>query len=393
MNAPRVIVFGFMLASISPAQNILSGTSEPAGNGRKLVATFDGPPRSLAAVVTGAPYSAEQVRTRTQTLSDGSHIREALPSRLMFRDSQGRRRMESWIMAGPDGEPGIHVIEIRDFVTGYEYTLDTEKQVAHRVRIPVDSRAPNTLVVSMDTPLPTLGILRIRPQSITQSLGTQTIEGSLADGTKVTTTIPIGFRGNNRALVSTKETWVAQDLKMVVLSKQNDPKDGETVTRLINIRREEPDPGLFQVPPTYRIVDEESRFTIETTRPRENDNREDELSIRDLLAGFAKARNAFDAKTMAAAYAEDGEFVSLNGPVSTGPVAIERLWSDFFTQREGVMERTLKGVRLMRPDLAVAEGAVRYTGPRGTMDFVEHYVLRKDAGRWQILFHRYVDSK
>src|SRR5207253_2965118 len=110
MNAQNVILIGLMIAGISPAQNILSGTIEPAGSGRKLVATFDGPARSLAAVVTGAPYSAEQVRTRTQTQSDGSHIIEALPSHLMYRDSQGRRRMESWILAGPDGGPGIHVV-------------------------------------------------------------------------------------------------------------------------------------------------------------------------------------------------------------------------------------------------------------------------------------------
>src|ERR1700682_5649258 len=159
MNA-RVIVLGFMLAGISPAQNILSGTSEPAGHDRNLVATFDSPPRSRAAVVTGAPYSAEQVRTRTQTLSDGAHIKETLPSRLMFRDSQGRRRMESWILASSDGEPGIHIVEIRDFVTGYEYTLDTENRIAHRVRMPPNigySKTANTVVVPIEVPLPQAG--------------------------------------------------------------------------------------------------------------------------------------------------------------------------------------------------------------------------------------------
>jgi hypothetical protein len=138
MNAQRVILIGFMLTGISPAQNILSGTTEPAGNGRKLVATFDGPPRSLAAVVTNAPYSGEQIRTHRQPLADGSNITEIFPSRLMYRDSQGRRRMESWILSGADGEPGIHIVEIRDFVAGFEYTLDTENLVAHRIRIPPD---------------------------------------------------------------------------------------------------------------------------------------------------------------------------------------------------------------------------------------------------------------
>ena len=41
MNAQYVILIGLMIAGISPAQNILSGTIEPAGSGRKLVATFE----------------------------------------------------------------------------------------------------------------------------------------------------------------------------------------------------------------------------------------------------------------------------------------------------------------------------------------------------------------
>ena len=400
MNAQCVILIGLMIASTSPAQNILSGTVEPAGSGRKLVATFDGPARSLAAVVTGAPYSAEQVRTRTQNLSDGSHIAEALPSHLMYRDSQGRRRMESWILSGPDGEPGIHIVEIRDFMAGYEYTFDIENRVAHRTRIPPDigySRAPNTAVIPIDGPLPSLGAIntRNRPQYATQGLGTQMIEGSPADGTRVTTTIPAGMQGNDKALVSTSETWTAQDLKMVVLSKHNSPKDGETVTKLINIIRAEPDPTLFQVPSTYRIVDEDGRFTIEVARSPGDvkGNREDEESIRKMLAGFAEARNALDAKGMAAAYAEDAEFIAFTSRPSVGRPAIERDLIGPVIKGGGRMERSIKGVRLMRPDLAVAEGEVHFRDPGGNMDFLEHYVLRKDAGRWQILFQRYVNSE
>jgi uncharacterized protein (TIGR02246 family) len=400
MNAPRVILIGLMLASIGLAQNILSGTVEPAGNGRKLVATFDGPPRSLAPVVTGAPYSAEQLRTRTQTLSDGSHITETSPSRWMYRDSQGRRRMESWILAGPDGEPGIHIVEIRDFVAGYEYTLDTENLVAHRIRIPSDvgySHTANTAVIPVDGPLPSLGVMvgGNRPRTVTQSLGTQKIEGSLSDGKKVTTTIPVGLQGNDKALVSTSETWIAQDLKMVVVSKQSSPRDGETITKLIGINRAEPDQTLFQVPSNYRILDEEGRFTIEVTRSSRDvkASQDDEESIRKMLAKFADARNALDAHGMAGAYAEDAQFTSFNDPQLIGRPAIERDLIDPATKGGGRMERSLKGVRLMRPDLAVAEGDVHFRTPNYSRDFVEHYVLRKNAGRWQILFQRYVNSE
>ena len=308
--------------------------------------------------------------------------------------------MESWILAGPDGEPGIHIVEIRDFVAGYEYTLDPENRVAHRMRIPADLRhstAANTVTIPIEGPLPSVGaVVTInRPQPVTESLGTQMIEGSLAGGRRVTTTIPAGIDGNDKALVSTSETWIARDLKLVVLSKHTSLKDGETVTKLINITRAEPDPTLFQVPPAYRLVDEEGRFTIEVTRSRGDvkGNREDEGSIRKLLAGFADARNAFDAQGMAAAYAADAEFIALDGPPRVGRLAIDRDWISHVMRVEGRMERSVKSVRFIRPDVAVVDGDVHFRGPHGSGYFLENYVMRKDAGRWQILFHRYIDRK
>ena len=74
-------------------------------------------------------------------------------------------------------------------------------------------------------------------------------------------------KGNDRPLVSTSETWTSQDLHVPVLSKHNDPRSGESVTKLINISRAEPDPALFQAPSDYSVVDEQGPFTIKTTPP------------------------------------------------------------------------------------------------------------------------------
>jgi hypothetical protein len=99
---------------------------------------------------------------------------------------------------------------------------------------------------------------------------------------------------------------------------------------------------------------------------------------------------------MAAAYAEDSEFIAFNARPLVGRQEIERDLIGPVTRggvRSGRMERNLKGVRLMRSGLAVAEGEVHFRNSVGNMDFLEHYVLRKDAGRWQILFQRYVNSE
>jgi hypothetical protein len=86
-------------------------------------------------------------------------------------------------------------------------------------------------------------------------LGTETIEGVLAEGKRTTIVYPIGAVGNDRPITTVSETWMSTDLKTVVLSKHSDPRSGESTTRLTNISRAEPDPALFQIPSDYEIVD------------------------------------------------------------------------------------------------------------------------------------------
>ena len=51
------------------------------------------------------------------------------------------------------------------------------------------------------------------------------------------------------------EIWRSPELKVTVLSKNSDPRSGESTTRLTNISRAEPDAASFQVPPDYEIID------------------------------------------------------------------------------------------------------------------------------------------
>jgi len=86
-----------------------------------------------------------------------------------------------------------------------------------------------------------------------ESLGKQTIEGVEAEGTRVTITIQAGKIGNERPIVTVNERWYSPELQTVVLSKNSDPRMGETTYRLTNIDRNEPDPSLFQVPSDYTV--------------------------------------------------------------------------------------------------------------------------------------------
>jgi hypothetical protein len=87
----------------------------------------------------------------------------------------------------------------------------------------------------------------------TESLGTKTVEGLTAEGTRTTVTIPAGQEGNEQPMQTVTESWYSPDLQIVVLFKRSDPRTGETVTRYTNIVRAEPAHNLFEVPSDYQI--------------------------------------------------------------------------------------------------------------------------------------------
>lgn len=106
----------------------------------------------------------------------------------------------------------------------------------------------------------------MRPEFTSEDLGTQVIEGVVAEGHRQTTTFPVGSQGNDRPIATTSETWMSPELKIVILRKTSDPRSGEDTLKTTNLSRAEPDLALFQPPPDYTIVDETSPFTIHFSR-------------------------------------------------------------------------------------------------------------------------------
>jgi len=86
-----------------------------------------------------------------------------------------------------------------------------------------------------------------------ESLGEQTIEGLKAEGTRWTTTIPAGEIGNERPIEIVNEVWYSPELQVELMRRFSDPRSGETVYKLININRSEPDKSLFEVPSDYTL--------------------------------------------------------------------------------------------------------------------------------------------
>jgi hypothetical protein len=236
--------------------NTLSFTTPDATFGRKLV--------------KGAPFAAESVTEHVQPLADGNRMVRKSTAKL-FRDSAGRTRREHPLTRGnvtaADGqEPRL--IVINDPVGQVEYLLDTARGTLRKTGMPpalaearrqalgtessfgvlMPSRTARRRMAEGDNAAP-------MPEPKKERLETQQIEGVMAEGTRITVTVPAGEFDNEQPFEITHETWYSPELQMVVLLKHNDPRFGETTFRLTNVTRGEPTPDLFAEPQGYRTID------------------------------------------------------------------------------------------------------------------------------------------
>jgi hypothetical protein len=232
---------------------------------------------AIMSEVKGAPYSADQVSESTQTLADGTRIHNERTVTI-YRDGQGRVRRET-----PES------ISIWDPVAGVNYNLNPKTMTYSKMQVSVSASSgkAGNVAFAVRTPLPppppgapgdTVAFKKIITYSgsgegagasivfsdgkrVTmaapkhESLGQQTMEGVAADGTRETTTIDTGAIGNDRPIQIVSERWYSQELKTEIMTRHSDPRMGEQIMRLTNIRRGEPDPSLFQVPAGYQLAE------------------------------------------------------------------------------------------------------------------------------------------
>jgi hypothetical protein len=264
----------------APAQQITSISS--SAQGMSGTARFTTGLVPVSAIVAGAPYSADQISEHVQTLADGTHISQQNVREKMFRDSMGRTRVERPLGVGSDIPNAANrplLVEITDPLAHVRYTLDTVNKIAHRSQLPNNQPAirKGQVIASSGPIAPALiggGLARpagvgtaatqpVRPELKNEKLGQQTIEGLLADGTRITQTYAVNSIGNDRPISVVSEIWTSPVLKVTILNKNDDPRYGVGTTKLINISQGEPAADLFQAPPDYQIVDETGDFTIQ----------------------------------------------------------------------------------------------------------------------------------
>jgi hypothetical protein len=234
-------------------------------------------------VVTGAPYSADAVTETVQMLADGNRIVKKVSSRIA-RDREGRSRRDQTLEAiGPwvaaNSTPQVSFI--MDPVGKVQWILEHETRTARQ--LPLGNLAKASVMTSgVAGPQPGTFEVAVPPVAVgiagagrrlvkesyetrTESLGKRFIEGVEAEGTRVVTTIPAGAIGNERPIDMIAETWYVPSLQLVALSRNSDPRFGETTYRLENLSLLEPVSSLFEAPRDYTI----SRGPSEGLPPRE----------------------------------------------------------------------------------------------------------------------------
>jgi hypothetical protein len=283
--------------------------------------------------IKNAPYSAEVINERIQTMQDGNQIIKRT-SQLQFRDSAGRTRSE---VRDENGE--TRAINIFDAVEGNRFILTPKTKVAskftidrdlqkrveelrektksltkdgkstvitggapgeeiviHRSETPragggndlreevkvrvirttdgapssvnsgatnisIDGRAPLASLSGLGSLSPIMNNQLMNSfqdrkwssKATTRELGSKDIEGVRAEGKVRSYTIPAGEIGNKNPITVTTETWYSPELQLTVYSKHSDPRAGDTIYRLANVKRSEQALSLFAVPDGYQV--------------------------------------------------------------------------------------------------------------------------------------------
>jgi hypothetical protein len=249
---------------------------------KPVFVAMEATPVESISLVRNAPFFADAVTEFTQVLGNGNRIERRYVSSIA-RDSRGRTRREEEIaLVGPFAAtgPSPKLVTIVDPDARLSYTLDQNQRVAYQngvapakllemVKVLEAARANVKPLGAGGRGVPFGGGAATERRKATggdggdpsatavvmESLGTRSIEGVNAEGTRTTSTIAAGAIGNLLPIEIVTERWFSPELQMAVLITRTDPRAGDTVYRLTNIVRAEPHEALFTVPPDYELLD------------------------------------------------------------------------------------------------------------------------------------------
>lgn len=258
------------------ALGLASGTTASGQTSRPCGAV------NYVGVELSKPFTGRWVTKSVFTAADGRE--ESLEmTELIARDSRGRVRFEKSVgFMRPRGEreaavsvaheretPGsnkdatVTVIDIVDCPNGKTIVLQPNQRifsVTQMAAASVGNRPYRSMLSTF------LG--KQNPRFLVEDLGYKEIDGIQARGIKVT---QIGAEEDgewNSKPIVVSEEWASEDLAATLVNIRSDARKGGSRTMtLTNIKREEPDASLFEIPPDYKIFSIPSGMSSGTPQP------------------------------------------------------------------------------------------------------------------------------
>ena len=247
----RCLAFILLPASLACAAQAVVGAVSSS--------TIPVPP--FGSTVVNSPISLVEVRTRMQTLADGTHIVRRTRE-MFYRDEQGRTRTETETTPSGMANVVVHNVNVNDPVAGTVITWTESPAVGRKEYFTRNVKAVPLLA---DAPPPsaqppvrvptgassTVVSVTARPEVRREDLGTRDVQGLSCIADRTTTTYPVDFLGNDRPIVVTDERCVSRELGRTLLQTRDDPRSGVLTVTVESLSHNSPQSALFQPPVGY----------------------------------------------------------------------------------------------------------------------------------------------
>nr|WP_314862464.1 hypothetical protein [uncultured Undibacterium sp.] len=179
------------------------------------------------------------------------------------RSKDGKEIVELKLTAGDNKDAERHVIVRRVEKMGTDAKAgDNERTLTVNVLGPENRRQMELVMPGMSgsgalnaSLANVFGDAKWANKRQTKALGNKDFDGVKAEGKQSSFEIPAGEIGNANPIVVSDETWFSPDLQITVYSKHSDPRSGDRIYRLNNIKRDDVAASMFAVPSDYKMRD------------------------------------------------------------------------------------------------------------------------------------------
>jgi hypothetical protein len=203
-------------------------------------------------------YTATIKQAFEQKLADGNTIQWTVEE-IQARDEAGRTMLQHIEGCDPDSG-GSSPLRIQTTVSDPAARTFTNWTTGPgTTALTTINHMPDPLVQPDWKDIPRTPLTPYKPEMTHEDLGTRTIAGMEATGTRLTEIVPAGRDGNDMPIKLVHETWTDRQTHATLLAIDDDPRMGRHTWEVESLTVGPPDPALFTPPANYKVWDQNPR--------------------------------------------------------------------------------------------------------------------------------------